>query len=144
MRYQVTGVPSGVQLSAIMPNMVRLAGSGAQQYKQALHGYPGTLAIPAPTGDTTPSGDLGDLAQGGYHRSVDAPDQWYPQLYFQDSLTNTPASESPGIRVYSDNLLPVPARDARGRGAVLARPVTQRGLFQIGQPRVIPNWGPGG
>lgn len=141
MRYQVTGVPAGVQMSAIMPGLVRLAASGAQQYKQAVQGSPGTRAVPAPTQDTVPSPDLGDLAQGGPHRSGDSPQAWYPQLYFQDSLTERPGA---GIRVYSDNMLPIPARDARGRGQLLARPITQSSLFQTAAPRVIPTWGPGG
>lgn len=143
MRYQVTGVPAGVQMSAIMPNLVRLAASGAQQYKQAVSGSPGTRGIPAPTRDTAPSPDPGDLAQGGYHRSGDAPDTWYPQVYFQDRLTEVPGAGQ-AIRVYSDNMLPVPARDARGRGAMLAKPITQSSLFQVAAPRVIPTWGPGG
>lgn len=143
MRYQVTGVPAGVQMSAIMPNLVRLAASGAQQYKQALRGSPGTMAVAAPTQDTVPSPDLGDLAQAGTARSGDAPQAWYPQMWFQDSLTERPGAGT-AIRVYSDNMLPVPARDARGRGAMLAKPITQSSLFQVAAPRVIPTWGPGG
>jgi hypothetical protein len=41
-------------------------------------------------------------------------------------------------------MLPIPARDARGRGAMLAKPITQSSLFQIAAPRIIPTWGPGG
>jgi hypothetical protein len=142
MRYHVTGVPAGVQLTAVMPNMVRAAGSGAQRYKQAVHGQPGTMAIPAPTRDTVPSPDIGDLAQAGTARSSDAPDQWFPQIYYQDSLTERPGAGMP-IRVYSDNMLPVPAKDARTgyRSAALSRRVNQRGARQISAPRVLPVWG---
>ena len=144
-KYVTTGIPQGAQLSAFLPNWVRLGGSGAVQYKQALTGAPGTRSIPAPTRDTVPSPDLGDLAQMGTARSSDAPDSWNPQLYYQTRLTERPGAGQP-IRVYSDNLLPVPAVDGRlrGRSAVLARPVQQRGQQQISMPRAIPSWGPGG
>jgi hypothetical protein len=144
-KFIVTGVPQGAQLSAVLPNFNRLAGSGAVQYKQALTGSPGTRSIPAPTRDTVPSPDLGDIAQMGTARSSDAPQSWNPQLYYQTALTERPGAGMP-IRVYSDNLLPVPAVDGRlrGRSAVLSRPVQQRGQVQIPQPRVIPSWGPGG
>ena len=144
-KFTVTGVPQGFQLSAILPHFDRLAGSGAVQYKQAVSGSPGTRSIPAPTQNTVPSPDLGDIAQMGTARSSDAPQSWNPQLYYQTALTERPGAGKP-IRVYSDNLMPVPAVDGRlrGRSAVLARPVQQRGRMQIPQPRVIPSWGPGG
>jgi hypothetical protein len=145
MRYQVTGVPAGVQLTAIMPHLNRLAGSGAQQYKPTVQGHPGTLGVPAPTGDSVPSPDLGDLAQTGFHRSADAPQAWYPNQYYDASLNGGGAmGPVTPVRIYSDNMLPVPAKDARGRGQVLARPITQSSLFQVAAPRVIPAWGPGG
>jgi hypothetical protein len=142
-KYIVPGIPQGAQLSAFMPNWVRLAQSGAVRYKQAVSGSPGTQSIPAPTTNTVPSPDLGDIAQMGTARSSDAPQSWNPQLYYQTALTERPGAGMP-IRVYSDNLMPVPAVDGRGRGAVLARPVVQRGQQQIGMPRVIPSWGAGG
>jgi hypothetical protein len=142
-KYVLPGVPAGAQLSAFMPHWNKYAASGAQQYKQAVSGQPGTVAIPAPTTNTQISPDLGDLAQAGTSRSSDSPDVWYPQEYYQVSLTEMPGAGMP-IRIYSDNLMPVPAKDARGRGAVLARPQVRRGQRQIGQPRVVPSWGPGG
>src|ERR1700691_1936014 len=101
-KYVVPGIPQGAQLSAFMPNWVRLGGSGAVQYKQAVSGSPGTSGIPAPTRNTQISPDPGDLAQAGSSRSSDAPDMWYPQLYYQRSLTERPGAGMP-IRVYSDN-----------------------------------------
>jgi hypothetical protein len=139
-KYIVPGVPHGAQLSAFTPNWVRLAGSGAQQYKGAVAGQPGTAAVPAPTINTQMHPDIGDLAQAGTARSSDAPDVWYPQVYYQRALTEAPGAGQP-VRVYSDNLLPVPARDARGRPAVLFKPVLQRGQVQVSQPRVMPFWG---
>jgi hypothetical protein len=142
-KYVVPGIPQGAQLSAFMPNWTRLAQSGAVQYKQAVSGSPGTTGIAAPTGNTQISPDNGDLAQAGTSRSSDAPDVWYPQVYYQARLTNRPGAGMP-IRVYSDNLLPVPARDARGKSAVLSKPILQRGRVQVAAPRVVPSWGPGG
>jgi hypothetical protein len=142
-KYVLPGLPAGAQPSAFMPAWTRLAQSGAMQYKQAVSGSPGTTPVPAPTRNTQISPDPGDLAQAGTARSSDAPDVWYPQLYYQSQLTERPGAGMP-IRVWSDNLMPVPARDARGKSAVLARPILQRGQVQIPQPRVIPQWGPGG
>jgi len=141
MRYVVPGVPPGAQPSAFAPHLNRLAGSGAQQYKHAVDGQPGTLGVPAPTRDTAPSPDPGDIAMMGTARSSDAPDVWYPQKYFEQSLdgNGTMGPVTP-VRVYSDNLLPVPATDPRGVPARLSRPVNQRGSAAISDQRVVPSW----
>ena len=140
-RFVVPGVPPGAQPSAFAPHLNRLAGSGAQMYKGAVEGQPGTLGIPAPTKDTAPSPDLGDLAMGGYHRSSDAPDVWYPNQYYERSLDGdgTQGPITP-VRVYSDNLMPVPAVDPRGTPATLSVPVIIRGQRQIVQPAAQPRW----
>ena len=142
-KYVVPGIPQGAQLSAFMPNWTRLAQSGAVQYKQAVSGSPGTTGVPAPAPAIAASSGRSAQAMMGTSRSSDAPDVWYPQEYYQTRLTERPGAGMP-IRVYSDNLLPVPARDARGKSAVLSRPVLQRGRVQIAAPRVVPSWGPGG
>jgi hypothetical protein len=140
-RYTVPGVPAGMSPSAFAPHMTRLAASGALSYKASVQGSPGTRGIPAPTRDTVPSPDIGDLALAGTSRSSDAPDTWYPSKYYDGSLNGggTMGPVTP-VRIWSDNLMPVPARDPRGRGALLARPIVQRGAAEITQPRVIPNW----
>jgi hypothetical protein len=139
--YYLPGVPPGASLSAFMPGTDRYAASGAQQYKHAVSGQPGTRAIPAPTVDTYPSPDLGDLAQAGSARSTDAPDVWYPSKYFEQSLdgNGTMGPVTP-VRIYSDNLMPVPAVDPRGIPARLAKPINQRGQRQIRQPSANPRW----
>jgi hypothetical protein len=143
-KYVVPGVPGGAAPSAFMPHWNKYAASGAQQYKQNLTGQPGTQAIPAPTKDTVPSPDLGDIAQMGLSRSSDAPGVFYPQEYYLDRLTagypGAMAPKGPDIRIYSDNLMPVPAVDPRGIPARLARPVNQRGRKQIRQTRPQPEW----
>lgn len=145
MRYMVPGVPHGVPLSAVAPHMNRAAASGWVRYKGAVSGSPGTLAVPAPTGNTVPSPDVGDLAQGGLHYSANAPDEWYPQKWYERSLDGDGTMGPPvPVRIYSDHMMPVPAVDPRGRGARLARPILQRGQTQISAPRPLPSWGGGG
>jgi hypothetical protein len=128
-----------------MPHWNRLAASGATQYKGAVDGQPGTHGIPAPTRDTVPSPDIGDLALAGTSRSSDAPDMIYPGQYFEGSLDGdgTMGFVTP-VRIYSDNLMPVPAQDPRGRPARLAKRVRNAGQFQVAQPRALPSWGGGG
>jgi hypothetical protein len=138
-RYVVPGVPAGVQPSAVMPHWNKYAGSGAQRYKQYLLGSPGTVAIPAPTGNTQISPDAGDKAQMGTARSSDAPDVWYPTQYYQQTLRGNPGPVTP-VQIYSDNLMPVPAVDPRGLPARLARPISQRGRAEIPMPRPLPTW----
>jgi hypothetical protein len=139
-KYVVPGVPAGAQPSAFMPHWNRYAASGAQQYKIGLSGNPGTLAVPAPTRNTQMSPDPGDKAQMGTARSSDAPDVWFPQVYYQPTLMAAPGPVTP-VRIYSDNLMPVPAVDPRGIPARLSRPVNQRGQQQISQIRAMPVWG---
>lgn len=138
-KYVVPGIPAGAQLSAFMPRWTRAAASGAVQYKQAVSGQPGTQGIPAPTVNTQIAHGNSTIAMMGGARSSDAPDMWYPQQYYQRFLT-----EHPPVRVYSDNMLPVPAKDSRGLPAMLSKRIRQRGQQQIGQPRVVPRWGNGG
>jgi hypothetical protein len=128
-----------------MPHWNKYAASGAVEYKHAVDGNPGTLAIPAPTTNTQMSPDKGDLILAGPARSSDAPDVWYPSKYFEQSLdgNGTMGPVTP-VRIYSDNLMPVPAKDPRGVPARLSRPVNQRGSRQIVSPRSLPGWGGGG
>jgi hypothetical protein len=102
-------------ISAFMPHFNRPAASGAQSYKYGIQGGP-ALYHHAPTTDTAPSPDLGDLAQAGYARSTNAPDAWYIDDY---NLTGNRA-EYPGAGmpvILPDNgdmasyrsLIPVPA-----------------------------------
>jgi hypothetical protein len=144
-KFVLPGLPQGAQVSAFMPHYNRLAASGATQYKGAVSGQPGTQAIPAPTGNTYMSPDKGDLVLSGSSRSTDAPDFIYPQKYFERSLDGdgTMGFVTP-VRIYSDNLMPVPAQDPRGRPARLAKTVRRGGQFQVSAPRAMPVWGGGG
>jgi hypothetical protein len=122
-RYSVPGVPPApaAGITAFVPHFNRMAASGAQSYKYAVHGSPGTEAIPMTARvNTQISPDYGDLAQAGPARSSDAPDAIWPQLYYQSFIAE-PAQSAPltGPRYYSPQqpglttLLPVPAEDGR-------------------------------
>lgn len=150
MRYQVP-LPADMigGHSAFVPGLTRYAASGAVMYKHGVHGQPGTQAIPAPTTDTTPSPDTGDKAIQGTARSVDAPDQWFPQKWYERSLNGdgTMGPVTP-VRIYSDNMMPVPAIDPRGHGSTaILSAVQPQGLGprQLIQPPAVPHWaGTGG
>lgn len=142
MKYVLSGVPQGAQLSAFMPHWTRYAASGATRYKAGVSGQPGTMAIAAPTKDTVPSPDQGDLALAGTSRSSDAPDYIWPNKYYDRTLdgAGTMGPVTP-VRIYSTNDMPVPAQDPRGRPARLAKTVRRGGQQQITQPRALPQWG---
>jgi hypothetical protein len=146
-RYQVTEAPGshsgwpGGQLghAALMPHFNRHAGSGAQEYKGAVTGQPGTRGIPVEP--VVPSPDPGDIALMGLSRSGDAPNVFYPNLYY----TSGPIRERPGagmpVSVYSDNLMPVPAVDPRGIPATLSmQSADRRGQRQIQAFPLLPRW----
>ena len=139
MRYTVPGWPSSViGHSAVTPHMNRLAGSGAQQYKDGLTGQPGTQVIPIPALDVDQG--LVGKAQMGLSRSSDSPRSFRPNLYFaRPQRSFWPGAGMP-IRVRSDNLMPVPATDPRGVPARLAAPVVQRGSRQLGQKPAVVTW----
>lgn len=138
-RYTVPGWPATVRgHSAVTPNLTRLAGSGAQQYKDGLTGQPGTQAIPVRP--VIPSPDIGDLAQAGLSRSSDAPDHFFPNLYYARPQRQFWPGAGQPIALMSDNLMPVPAADPRGIPARMAAPILQRGTRQIAQPQAMPTW----
>lgn len=141
MKFILNGIPRGAQVSAFMPHFTRAAGSGAVRYKAAVRGQPGTQAIPAPTTNITRGGVVGQALMGTA-RSSDAPDFIWPNLYFEANLdgSGTMGPVTP-VRIYSDNLMPVPAQDPRGKPARLSKAPRYSGQFQLAQPRAMPVWG---
>lgn len=105
-RWGTSGVPRS---SAFMPSITKAAWS-YQQYKGEVDGQPGTAAIAAPNND---------IPQDKYqvsadHRSSDAPPWWFPQLWYQHRLPGLPfpaGAADAGVRIHSDNQLPVPSID---------------------------------
>lgn len=138
-RYTVPGWPSSVPgHSAVTPGLTRMAASGAQAYKAEVTGQPGTMAIPVRP--VVPSPDAGDKAQMGLSRSGDAPDHFFPNLYYaRPERDFWPGAGMPVSRL-SDNLMPVPAADPRGVPARLQAPVMLRGSRQVRQVPALPQW----
>jgi hypothetical protein len=124
--------------TALTPGLTRLAGSGAQQYKDGVTGQPGTQAIPVDP--VVPSPDTGDKVLMGLSRSEDAPDVIFPNLYFARPQGQFWPGAGQPVSVQSDNLMPVPAADPRGIPAVLSVPINIRGQRQIVQPAAQPRW----
>lgn len=138
-RYEVPGWPASMSgHSAITPNLTRMAASGAQQYKDGLTGQPGTQAIPVHP--IVPSPDVGDKAQSGLSRSVDAPNYFFPNLYWARRQRGYWPGAGMPVSVQSDNLMPVPAADPRGIPSTLSIPITIRGQRQIVMPAQQPRW----
>jgi hypothetical protein len=128
-RYVVPGVSS----SAFVP--VPAATPAKISYKHAVTGQPGTQGIPVGPCEVSASVN-GTVLQSGYSGgSGNMPPVFYPQLYFERSL-----SEVPPVSIYSDNQMPVPAVDPVGKAAVLAVPPRFLGQAQITQPKVLPRW----
>lgn len=141
-RYQVPGWPANVQgHSALVPHFTRYAGSGAMQYKDGVTGHPGTVGVPVVP--VIPSPDPGDIILQGRSRSVDAPNMIYPNQYWaRPERAYHPGAGMP-VSVASDNLMPVPATDPRGIGAVLAEALgiaKSLGITQIAQPPKLTVW----
>lgn len=139
-RFTVPGWPATVPgHAAAVPHLNRLAGSGAQQYKDGLTGQPGTQSIPVDTGWVPRSGPAAH-AQMGLSRSGDAPQAFYPNLYWaRPQAQFWPGAGTP-VSVQSGNLMPVPAVDPRGIPATLATPMLQRGQAQIQAIPNLPLW----
>jgi hypothetical protein len=118
--------------------MNRLAGSGAETYKDGVTGQPGTQVIPVPPSQFDQG--LVGRALMGLSRASDSPNSFRPNLYFaRPQRSFWPGAGMP-ISVRSDNLMPVPATDPRGVPARLARPIVQRGPYQLKWRRPVTEW----
>lgn len=144
-RFSVPGVPpeAAKGITAFAPHFNRMAASGAQDFKYAVRGYPGTRAIPVEARQNTQiSPDYGDLAQAGTARSSDAPDAFWPNQYYQNFIAELPGGNSPTPQVYSPQfpglttLLPVPAED--GRAAYLAGSAALAQAAILNRKREVP------
>lgn len=105
-------------------------------------GQPGTLGVPTGLPDF---GNEGQVVNGlpvggggaGYARGSGTmrAGVWYPQLYWLRRLDGfTLGTAGQGPSVYSDNQMPVPARDPFGRAAMLARPPVFLGQSELYNP----------
>lgn len=115
---------------------------GPWEAKGAVSGQPGTQGIPTGTPDFgteglaangTPirGGGAGYASGSGTMRAQ----VWYPAEYYERRLTgSTLTVPGQGVSVYSDNQMPVPAADAMGRAAIMARPPRFLGQVNLAQP----------
>lgn len=145
--YRVPGVPSGpgMGITAFLPHFNRHAGGGAQSYKYALIGHPGTRSIPAPysTAALHAAGNPAAKAQQGTAQSADAPPAIWPNQYYQTYLAEPPGAGMP-VQVYSPtqpgltSLLPIPANNvALGLRQSSAR-LSRRAILQ--RVKQLPWW----
>jgi hypothetical protein len=152
-RYMTSGLPPEAANghTAFMPHFNRLAASGAMAYKSLRPGSGPAAYHYAPTRDTVPSPDLGDMAQYGTGASRYAPDGFWPNDY--DAIPHPefyPGAGMP-IQVYNPTrpqdttMIPVPAVSLRAvlqaNAANLAygvNPGGQRVIRAI--PRQLQRW----
>jgi len=137
--YTLTGWPARVLgHAAAMPQMIRLAASGAVAYKDRVRGEPGTWEVPGLPG---PGVEQGKSSQATMGTSRSAYGQGFrPNLYYaRPEASFWPGAGMP-VSVRSDNLMPVPATDPRGIPARLSMPVVQRGSMQVQSVRALSTW----
>lgn len=111
--------------SAFMPSITKGTVTW-MAYKANVDGQPGTEAIPAPNNDIPQD----RFAVSADHRSSDAPPYWFPQVWWETALPpgQPGGGNDAGVRIYSDNQLPVPAIDPT------------RGTRRFGGGKVTPVW----
>jgi hypothetical protein len=163
-RQTLTGLPPQKGPTAFMPLRACTPSvfdiSRAQGTPEDIVGQPGTQGIPAPY----PYGKQSELTRIGTSTSFNAPTRWYPALYYRGQHLFVGIG---GVRVYTDNMLPVPSVDPRGlpvnrppigpqafaaaRGLTPTAPARPNkwagglGWTQVPWPRRMPQWlTPGG
>lgn len=153
-RYVTSGIPpeqAALAGSAFMPFFTRMAASGAETYKTLLPGSGPARRHAAPTIDTVPSPDLGDMVLMGTSRSSDAPDAWYINDYdtIPDRVWDTTGGTA-RVQVYNPvapeltTMIPVPAVDLRSlyqaRSAALAGGVRSNRDKALHQATAFAKW----
>ena len=145
-RYSIPGVPPDPAkgITAFAPHYNRPAGGGAQSYKYAVVGRPGTHGIPVDARARNPEGHYTAQANQGTARSTDAPDAIYPNQYYQAFIAETPGGIAPRPRVYNPTtpgrttLLPIPAEDSRAALIANSEMMARPGPLQRSRP--MPSW----
>lgn len=128
---------AGLKLRAgLLP--IPAAGAQSFQSRGPVYGSPGTTRIPAPAPLPWTDSSLAAYANAG---NIGEPSMkfawWTPGLYWVRIPEN--GSRSP-VSVFSDNQMPVPAVDPRGRpGVVMPGPI-MLGQTQVANPRVAPKY----
>jgi hypothetical protein len=162
-RQVLTGLPPQRGATAFMPVRAMTPSvmdiSRSQGTPEEVTGQPGTMGIPAPYPAATSVGHEGgyDKLPSGLSESRYMPARWYPSIYYRAQHLSMGIG---GVRVYSDNQMPVPAVDPRGLPSGVIGPVgfaaypgltpttparPQRWVAGLGQrqvswPRRMPFW----
>lgn len=131
---QIIYTVPGATSSAFVP--VPAATTAKSAYKTLVTGQPGTQGVPAAPAELAGQVNGGPVRSGYSGGTSMMPGVWYPQLWYSHGLWPNSAD----VSIYSDNQLPVPAADPRGRAAVLARPPQFLGQSQLKQPKGMPRW----
>lgn len=136
-----SGSVAGLYLgSAILPSFTRSASS--YQSRGKVYGSPGTGAVQSPRPFQAPSKNPVAMAQGGRFYSDNAPDHFYPSMYYENDAPQD-KEHAPvqflGVNC-SMNVMPVPA--VRPANGLYADPFRAHvgGATQISQPQVVPVW----
>lgn len=127
-RYVCAGVFGGRGVTAFLPAPPRTTAVFSikhAQHQTPVH-QPGTQGVPAPR-DGVKDGESAPAAGGGLSRTWYMPPAWYPQLGY--AVQNIWDGNFGGVRVFSDNLMPVPATDPRRLPAGVQGPVAQGGTM---------------
>jgi hypothetical protein len=131
---QIIYTVPGATSSAFVP--VPAATTAALAVHPLVSGQPGTQGIPAAPAELAGQINGGPVRSGYSGGTGMMPPVWFPNLYYQRALW----PNSSGVSIYSDNQMPVPAADPRGKAAVLARPPVFLGQSQLAQPKGLPRW----
>jgi hypothetical protein len=139
-RYTVAGQFGGRGVSAFTPAPPRSTANFSIKFAQQqtpVH-QPGTQGVPAPY-DLVDGSRSADNVSGGLSRSFYMPPAWYPTLGY--AVQRIYDANFGGVRIYSDNLMPIPATDPRRLPAGIQGPVVQAGT---NHPPARPNRRSGG
>lgn len=126
--YALPGVMSSAFLPVPAPDG---RGFGPWDESTLVNGQPGTMGVPTGLPDFGRGGQQvnGVSVRGGgagyAHGSGTMPGVWYPTKYWLsglDGATLVTEGNTQTPCIYSDNQMPIPAADPRGRAAMLARP----------------------
>lgn len=132
-RYQVAGAFGGRGVTAFTPAPPRTTSNFSlkmAQHQTPVH-QPGTQGVPAPY-DGVKDGDSAVAIDD--RSSYYYPPRWYPQLGY--AIQRIWDGNFGGVRVFSDNMMPVPAIDPRRLPGGVQGPVAQAGTMM---PPARPN-----
>ena len=134
-RYALTSLGPAEKLGAAqLP--IRARGAADYASRGIIDGSPGTQAMPAPRPAAVPQDKVPLAIGGGYHRSSQAPQFWYPGVYYE--RPGPGGYEHAPVSVLSDNQMPMPAIDPLGRPSVSMGRPRLGGQYQVTGHKAVP------